>query len=463
MQNGNRSILDTDKIGRLLVSLSLPVFFGMFVQTLYNVVNTIFIGHFVGPLAIAGLSIVFPLQMMCWGLSMMVGFGASSLMSRYLGAGEPERAEHVLGNAVVINIVFSLALTAAILVNVNFWLRLIGASDEVLPFARDYAVIVIGGTVFNVFGNTLLNLVRAEGNSRVGMTAMIIGAVLNIILDSIFIVWLGWGASGAALGTVIAQIVAMVYLLSYYFTGSSYLKIRTAYLKLDFRILKDMLAIGVASFVQTVATSLSAMFVIRLVVEFGGDIALSAFGIIQRVMMFAFMPAIVFGQGMQPILGFNFGAKRYHLAIKSLTMAYIAATSLSFVAFFVLYFLPRPIISIFTTDASVVESAIYAARHIFISLPVVGTAMVGSSAFQSLGKATQAFITALARPVGFLIPAALLLPRFLGLDGVWYSFPVSDGLTFILTVILTIPIIREFRRAATGKTPPEKQLAGARL
>lgn len=464
MRNENRSVLDTDKIGRLLVTLSLPVFLGMFVQTLYNVVNTIFMGHFVGSLAIAGLSIVFPLQMMCWGISMMVGFGASSLMSRYLGSGEPERAEHVLGNAVVINIIFSLALTAAILFNVNFWLRLIGASDEVLPFARDYAIIVIGGTVFNVFGNTLLNLVRAEGNSRVGMTAMIIGAVLNIILDSIFIVWLGWGASGAALGTVIAQIVAMVYLLSYYFTGSSYLKIRTAYLKLDIRILKDTLAIGVASFVQTVATSLSAMFVIRLVVEYGGDTALSAFGIIQRVMMFAFMPAIVFGQGMQPILGFNFGAKRYHLAIKSLTMAYVAATSLSFVAFFVLYFLPRPIISIFTTDASVVESAIYAARHIFISLPVVGTAMVGSSAFQSLGKATQAFITALARPVGFLIPAALLLPRFLQLDGVWYSFPVSDGLTFVLTVILTIPIIREFRRAATtGKTPTEKQLAGARL
>jgi putative MATE family efflux protein len=464
MQNENRSVLDTDKIGRLLVTLSLPVFLGMFVQTLYNVVNTIFMGHFVGPLAIAGLSIVFPLQMMCWGISMMVGFGASSLMSRYLGSGEPKRAEHVLGNAVVINIVFSLALTAVILYNLEFWLRLIGASDEVLPFARDYAVIVIGGTVFNVFGNTLLNLIRAEGNARVGMTGMIIGAVLNIILDSIFIVWLGWGARGAAMGTVIAQIVAMIYLLSYYFTGSSYLKIRAAYLKLDFGILKQMLTIGIASFIQSVATSLSALFVIRLVVIYGGDVALSAFGIIQRVMMFALMPAIVLGQGMQPILGFNFGARRLHLAIRSLTMAHIAATSLSFVAFFVLFFLPRPIISIFTTDASVVESATYAARHIFVALPIIGMAMVGSSSFQSLGKATQAFITALARPVGFLIPAALLLPRFLQLDGVWYAFPVADSLTFLLTVILTIPVIREFRRAAaTGKTPTEKQLAGARL
>jgi putative MATE family efflux protein len=463
MQNEYRSVLDTDKIGRLLVTLSLPVFLGMFVQALYNVVNTIFMGHFVGPMAIAGLSIVFPLQMMCWGISMMVGFGASSLMSRHLGTGEPRRAEHVLGNAVVINIVFSLVLTAVILYNLDNWLRLIGASDEVLPYARDYAVIVIGGTVFNVFGMTLLNLIRAEGNARVGMIGMIIGAVLNIILDAIFIVWLGWGAKGAALGTVIAQTVAMVYLLSYYFTGSSYLKIRAANLKPDFRILKETLSIGIASFIQSAASSLSALFVIKLVVVYGGDIALSAFGIIQRVMMFALMPSIVLGQGMQPILGFNFGAKRYHLAIKSLTMAHAIATSLGFVVFFILYFLPQPIMSIFTTDASVIESATYAARHIFIALPIIGLAMVGSASFQSIGKATQAFITAIARPVVFLIPAALLLPRFFQLDGVWYSFPVSDSMTSLLTVILTIPIIRELRRAAaTGQKPAEKQLAGAR-
>jgi putative MATE family efflux protein len=463
MQNENRSVLDTDKIGRLLVTLSLPVFLGMFVQTLYNVVNTIFIGHFVGPLAIAGLSIVFPLQMMCWGLSMMVGFGASSLMSRSLGAGETEKAEHTLGNAVVINIVFSLVLTAIILYDGNFWLRLIGASKEVLPFARDYLVIVISGTVFNVFGNTLLNLIRAEGNARVGMTGMIIGAGLNIILDSIFIVWLGWGVKGAALGTVIAQIVAMVYLLSYYFTGSSYLKIRTRHLRLDLKVLKPMLAIGVASFVQSVATSLSAMFVIRLVVDLGGDVALSAFGIIQRVMMFALMPGIVLGQGVQPILGFNYGARRFSLAIRSLTMAYIAATTFSIVAFSVLYFLPGPIVSIFTTDPSVVASATYAARHIFITLPIIGMAMVGSASFQSLGKATQAFITALARPVVFLIPAVLVLPRFLQLDGVWYAFPAADFLTFLLTIVLTIPIFRQFRRAATRGKTPAKQLAGASL
>ena len=222
-----------------------------------------------------------------------------------------------------------------------------------------------------------------------------------------------------------------------------------------------MMAIGIASYVQTVATSLSAMFVIRLVVEFGGDVALSAFGIIQRVMMFAFMPGIVLGQGVQPILGYNFGARRFGLAIKSLTMAFVAATLFSFVAFFVLYFLPRPIVSVFTSDASVIDSAVATARHVFVALPIIGTAMVGASSFQSLGKATQAFITAIVRPVGFLIPAALILPRFLQLEGVWYAFPVADGLTFVLTVILTIPIIREFRRAAASSKTTEKQLVEA--
>ncbi len=463
MQNENRSVLDTDKIGRLLVTLSLPVFLGMFTQALYNVVNTIFMGHFVGPLAIAALSIVFPVQMMCWGVSMMVGFGASSLMSRSLGAGNPDRAERALGNAVIINIVFSLTLTAILLSNATFWLRLIGASPEVLPLARSYMDIVVGGTVFNVFGNTLLNLIRAEGNTRVGMIGMIIGAVLNIVLDSIFIVWLRLGVVGAAMGTVIAQIVSMVFLLSFYFTGSSHLKIRTAYLRLDLKILRPMLAVGVASFIQNVASSLSAMLVIRFVVDLGGDIALSAFGIIQRIMMFALMPSMVLGQGVQPVLGFNYGAKRFGLAAKSLTMAYIAATSISIVGFLVLRFLPRPIISVFTTDIDVITMGMYAARRIFLGLPIIGIAMVGSASFQSLGKATQAFITALARPIGFLIPAVLLLPRFLQLDGVWFSFPVSDFLTSFLTLVLTIPIIREFRRAAARARTAGKELAGAPL
>jgi putative MATE family efflux protein len=458
MQKPDRNVLDTDRIGWLLVKLATPAFFGMFVQTLYNVVNTIFIGHFVGPLAIAGLSIVFPLQMLCMGIGMMVGLGGTSLISRYLGSGDIPRAERTLGNGITCSIILSLLLTAIILPNVNFWLRLIGASDEVLPFAREYLIIIFSGTVFNVVGMALLNFVRGEGNARVGMIANMIGAILNIILDSILIILLHMGVKGAALGTVIAQIATLIYLASYYLTGSSYLKIRKSNLPLDFKILKSMFSIGTSSFIQTIGSSISAMFLIRMVVTYGGDIALSAFGILQRVMMFAMMPAMVIGQGVQPILGFNYGARRYSLALKALTIAYIASTILSILGFVVLYFIPEPIIKIFSTDPQLVATGTFAAKLIFLSMPLMGFVMVGTTSFQSIGKAVQAFITAIARPVVFLIPSVMILPRFLQLKGVFLSFPASDALTFVLTIILITPIIREFRRAAAtekqGKTIP---------
>jgi putative MATE family efflux protein len=464
MRNGNHNVLNTDKIGRLLVTLSLPAFFGMFVQTLYNVVNTIFIGHFVGPLAIAGLSIVFPLQMLSMGVGMMVGLGGTSLISRSIGAGDNTRAERALGNGVTAVIVFSILLTIIILPDVDFWLRLMGASPEVLPFARDYLVIIMAGTVFNTFAMALLNFVRGEGNARVGMSAMILGGVLNIILDAIFIIWLHMGVQGAALATIIGQIAALIYLLSYYYTGSSYLKIRMAYLRPDFEILKPMLSIGAASFVQTVAGSLSAMFIIRMVVDYGGDIALAAFGIIQRTMMFAIMPAIVLGQGMQPILGFNYGAKRFGLALKTVTLAFIASTALSFVVFLVVYLFPEQIVSIYNTDPGLVATSTYAARRVFIVLPVMGMMMVGSAVFQSIGKAKQAFITALGRPILFLIPAVLVLPRLIQLDGVWLAFPLADLLTFGLTLFMALPILREFRKAAAEEAKaPAEQLVRAPL
>jgi putative MATE family efflux protein len=451
MQKGdhNRSVLDTENVGRLLVILALPAFLGMFVQTLYNVVDTIFIGHLVGPLAIAGLSIVFPLQMLSWGIGMMVGMGGSSLISRFIGRRDNASAERTIGNGISIAIIMALIVTAVVLPLINFWLRLIGASDEVLPYARDYLTIIMSGTVFNVFAMTLLTFVRAEGNARAAMVAMMLGAILNIILDATFIILLNMGVRGAALATVISQITSLSYLLFYYASGNSYLKIRLRNLRPDFSILKQMFALGSASFVQTIGSSLSAMLLINMVVRYGGDIYLSAFGIIQRVMMFAIMPAMVTGQAVQPILGFNYGARRFGLALKALKIATMASTALSLTGFAVLYSIPGPIIKIFNTDPALVEAGIRASRLVFWSMPLMGLVMVGSTSFMSIGKAVPAFITALARPVLFLIPAVLVLPRLLGLSGVFLSFPTSDALTLLLTVLLIIPIIRQFRRAPT--------------
>ncbi|OGO07606.1 MAG: hypothetical protein A2Y92_04265 [Chloroflexi bacterium RBG_13_57_8] len=469
--NLDRNVLDTDRVGWLLLKLAPPAFFGMFVQTLYNVVNTIFIGHAVdaagnpiGMTAIAGLSIVFPVQMLFMGIGMMVGMGGTSLISRSIGSGEKAKAERTLGNGITCVLILSVIITAVILPNINGFLRLIGASEDVLPYAREYLVIIVSATVFNLLGMILLTFVRAEGNARVGMIANILGAVLNIILDAIFIIWLKMGVTGAALGTVIAQIVALIYLSTYYLSGSSYLKFHRANLRLDAGILKQIFSIGVSSFVQTIATSFSAMILLRGVVLYGGDIYLSAFGIFQRVIMFATMPAMVVGQGVQPILGFNYGARRFGLALKALMIATIASTALSLVAFVVLYTVPGPIIKIFNTDPALVDAGIRVSRLVFWSLPIMGLVMVGATSFMSIGKAVQAFITAVARPVLFLIPAVIILPRLMGLNGVFLSFPASDVLTLLLTTVLIIPVINQFRKAgASQKGTAPGQLAGPDL
>jgi putative MATE family efflux protein len=458
-------MLDDDRVGRLMLKLSAPAFFGMFVMTLYNVIDTIFIGHYVGSLGIAGLSIVFPFQMLSMGLGAMFGMGGASVISRLIGAGNPARAERALGNAITSIVVLAAVITIVGLSNADFWLRLMGASETILPYARDYMTIILIGTVFRTYAMASNALIRSEGNARVPMTGMIMGAIANIILDAIFIIPLDMGIKGAALATVLAQLLPTAYFLRYYFSGRSFLKIHTQNLILEFGIMKDILAIGIASFARTVATSLSAIFVNRVLVSYGGDIAVSAYGVINRIMMFAMMPGMVTGQGLQPVLGFNYGAKRYDRGLRAMRLAFIASTGLCLLSFMILYFAPEPIIRIFTDDSELIALASHAAKRIFLALYLMGFIMVGSLTFQSIGKAVQSFITAISRPFLFLIPLIFTLPQHLDVDGVWLAFPISDGLTFIMTVILLVPQIREMRRAKSSalqateiSTLPNQQL-----
>jgi putative MATE family efflux protein len=440
-------MLDDDRVGRLMLKLSTPAFFGMFVMTLYNVVDTIFIGHYVGSLGIAGLSIVFPFQMLSMGLGQMFGMGGASVISRLIGAGDSARAERALGNAIASIVALASVITIAGLSNADFWLRLMGASENILPYARDYMTVILTGTVFRTFSMASNALIRSEGNARVPMTGMIIGAVANIILDAIFIIPLHMGIKGAALATVLAQLLPTAYFMRYYFSGKSFLKIHAQNLMLEFSIMRDILAIGVASFARTIAGSLSAILVNRALGSYGGDEAISAYGIINRIMMFAIMPGMVTGQGLQPVLGFNYGAKRYDRALRAMKLAFIASTILCIMSFMVLYFAPEPLTRIFTNDSELIALASHAAKRIFLAMYLMGFIMVGSLTFQSVGKAVQSFVTAISRPFLFLIPLIFTLPRYLGVDGVWLAFPISDGLTFIMTIVLLIPQIRELRRA----------------
>jgi putative MATE family efflux protein len=448
-QYAAKNVMDTDRIGWLLVKLSVPAFMGMFVQSLYNVVNTIFIGHIQnGSLAIAGLSIVFPLQMLMMGMGMMLGIGGVSVISRSIGSRDINRAERTLGNGVSMVLIIGVAMSAIMLIFINPILRLIGASPEVLPFSHDYLMIIAAGNTINVAGIVLLNYCRAEGNTRITMISQILGAVSNVILDAIFILWLGWGVIGAALGTVIAQTATLIYLVSFYRAGKSFLKFHSRNLRLDVDVLRPMFAVGISAFVQTVATSLSALFLISRVAQFGGDLGLSAFGIAQRLFMFANLPAMVIGQGVQPILGFNYGAKRYHLVLKALTLAAVISTILSCLSFLVIHFFPGALVQIFTSDPDLVALGTHAVKIMFLGLPIIGMVFLGSNCFQSTGKAIPAFITAFARPVLFMVPSVFILPVFFGLDGVYGVFPASDYLSLFLIIILIFPLINQFRKNA---------------
>jgi len=437
--------LANEKIGTLLWKLSLPAGIGMFVMTLYNVVDTIFIGHMVGPLGIAGLSIVFPIQMLIMGSGLMVGIGGASLISRALGSRDPRKAEKTLGNAVLGIIVLGMLIPLVGLSDSRFWLSLMGASETVLPFAEEYLVIILLGAFVQLFAIGAGQLVRAEGNARVPMISMLIGGILNIILDACFIVGLSMGIRGAAIATVISHAVSSAYLIYYYLSGNSSLRIYAKNLIPNIAIVREITLIGVGEFARTSATSLVIVLVNRSLSAYGGDMAVAAFGIVHRVMMFVIMPNISVGQGLQPILGFNYGSKRTDRVLRVIKLSIIAATIFSVTAFLVLFFFPAPIMRIFTAERSLIAVGSHAAKLIFSVAYLIGFQVVASVVFQATGKALPAFLTAISRQILFFLPLIMILPRFFELDGVWISFPVADGLSFLLCLLLLIIQIREIK------------------
>ena len=434
MDRMNTSVLADKRIGRLMFKLTIPAFMGMFVMTLYNVIDTIFIGHYVGTDGIAGLSIVFPIQMLAMGMGMLTGMGGASVVSRLIGAQNVARAERALGNALCLNIILSTVIMVVGLSAAEFWLGLVGASETIMPYALDYMTFILVGMIFQTFSMANNGLITSEGNARVAMMGMVIGAGSNIVLDALFIIPLDMGIKGAAIATTLAHLI------------SAYLRIHLKNFILELGIIKDIMIMGVSALGRTFAGSLSAIFVNRALAEYGGDYAISTFGILNRIMMFATMPGMVVGHGLQPILGYNFGAKRYDLALKSIKIAMTVSTSWCIIAFFLLYFVPAPFIQIFSSDTELIEMASSASRNIFLVLYLMGLVFTGSMVFMAIGKAKEAFITSITQRALFLVPLVFILPPAMGIDGVWLSFPVSDGLSFILTLALLIPVWRQFKR-----------------
>jgi putative MATE family efflux protein len=436
MNKNDKSYLAEQPLNSLLLKLSLPAFVGMVVMAAYNIVDTIFVGHGVGPLAIAGLTIIFPIQMINTALAIALGLGGASIISRRLGEKNFKAARDAAGNALSLSVLTGLLLSYFGWFFLDEVLFLFGATVEIMPYAMDYFSIVLFGSPFISFAMAGNNVIRAEGNAKMAMYTMILSAGTNIILDPIFIFGLNLGIRGAAWATIISQIAAALFVYYYFSSGKSLIRLTIKSLYIKTAIVKEILAIGASSLVRQASGSVVAALVNHLLAKYGGDMAIAAYGLILRVMMFAFMPMFGVVQGVQPIIGYNYGARNFKRVRDSVKLAMKVTTVIAFSAFIIFMFFAEWIYMLFTTNDELITIGSAATRFVMIALPLVGVQMIMGAFFQSLGKAAASLIITTSRQVLYVIPFLMLLSYYLGVDGIWLTFPVADILSLLTASIL---------------------------
>ncbi|WP_373601458.1 MATE family efflux transporter [Paraclostridium bifermentans] len=440
----NEQILGTESIPRLLLKYSVPAIIGMMVNALYNVVDRIFIGNIpdVGPLAITGVGICLPIMTIILAFSMLIGIGATTNISIKLGQGKREDAERIIGNSISLSIIIGLIISVIGIIFGDTILKLFGASDLTIQYAKDYIYIILGGSIFSMLGYTLNNTIRGDGNPKLAAMIMITGCLTNIVLDALLIFVLKLGIQGAAIATVASQIVTAIWGLSYYIKGKSNLKFEKSSLKLDKNLVKIIFAIGSAPFAMQLATSLVQVISNNALKMYGGDLAIGAMATISSISMMCLMPIFGLNQGAQPIIGFNFGAKQYDRANKTFKLSALVAIVIMTTGWILVQTIPEVIVGMFNKDPKLMSISVNGAKIYLLMLPIIGISITGSNYIQSIGKAKIAMFLSLLRQVILLIPMIIVLPRIFGLDGVWYAQPVSD---FIATVITSIILYKELK------------------
>ena len=445
--------LGTEKIGKLLSKYAGPAIVAMTASSLYNMIDSIFIGHGVGPLAIAGLAVTFPLMNLSAAFGTLVGVGASTIMSVLLGQKNYDIANKVLGNVVVLNILVGVLFMAVSLIFLDPILYFFGASENTIVYAREYMqVILLGNAVTHLYLG-LNSLLRASGNPKMAMYLTILTVVLNIILAPIFIFWWDMGIRGAALATVIAQLTALIVILRFFSNKDRLLHFRKGIFKVDVRIAKDSLSIGLAPFLMNAAACLVTLLINQQLKTYSGDLAIGAYGIVNRISFLFIMINMGLNQGMQPIAGYNYGARKYSRVIEVYKKTVKFATLVALVGFAVSVGIPHAAVSIFTSDAELIELAAKGLVLINLMLPVVGFQMVTSNLFQCLGMINKSIILSMSRQLLFLIPLLYFLPMFLDAKGIWISFPISDFLAATLTAILLIGLMKKLKMLKDGDDP----------
>jgi len=425
-------MLGTMSMGRLLAKLSIPATIGMMVNALYNVVDTIYIGRGVGALAIGGLTISFPFQMIVMAIGMTIGVGSASVISRNLGSGNREKAYRAAGTALSVSVLIGLIIMIGGTVFLDNILRLFGASDTLLGYARSYLSVILLGVPLISFSMTSNNLVRAEGKAMIAMISMLIGTVMNIILDPIFIFVFQMGIKGAAIATVISQGLSFIFLFYFFVSGRSSLKIKTSYLIPNFILFKEMVLIGLPAFIRQAGGSVLAVIMNNVLLVYGGDLAIASYGVLNRLLMFILMPIFGVVQGFQPIAGYNYGAEKFDRVQNSIKLSIIITTSMATISFLAGILFPEFFINLFTTDEKLISLSVNGLRRVILFIPLIGVQIIGAAFFQSVGKALPSLILGMSRQIIFLIPFVLIFPYFMGLNGIWLSFPAADiGATLV--------------------------------
>jgi putative MATE family efflux protein len=439
--NANR--LGTEPVGKLLLEYALPAIIGMTASSLYSVIDRIFIGNGVGPFAISGLALTMPLMNLTIAFGAMIGAGASTMVSIRLGQKRKEEATHILCNTLLLNFIISCCVSALGLIFLNPILRAFGASDATLPYARDFMRIILVANIFNHNFVGLNNVMRASGYPRKAMWSTLLTVIINICLAPLFIFVFHWGIKGAALATSISQFCGFVWVMAHFLNPGHFLHFQRGFFGLRERIIKDILAIGVSPFFMNVGASMVAMIFNISLSKYGGggmhsDMAIGAYGIVNSVAILFIMICLGLTMGMQPIVGFNYGARQNDRVLKAFKKAAIGATAITTIGFLLAVLLPRQLASLFTHDEELIRQSVFALRTVLLLFPIVGFQMVTSNFFQSVGKAYIAIVLSMSRQFLFLIPFLLIFPHFWGLKGVWFAAPAGDILASILTITLLL-------------------------
>lgn len=438
--------LGTEKISKLLTKYSIPAIIAMTASAIYNITDSIFIGHGAGPMAISGFAITFPVMNLAAAFGSLIGAGGSALLSLRLGQKDYLSAKKILGNVILLNLIIGSVFSFIMLSFLDKILLFFGATENTLPYARDFMHIILFGTVITHLYLGLNALLRSLGSPLKAMIATLFTVVLNLILNPMFIFGFKLGIKGSALATVISQSCVLIWQLSVFLNKKNMIRIEKSIFKLSYRIVKEIFSIGLSPFLMNFASCIIIIIINRGLVKYGGDLAVGAYGIVNR-MSFLFV-LIVFGlnQGMQPIAGYNYGAKLFDRVSKVLKITILFATIVVTVGFIVVHLFPNSITSFFTSDQQLINLTIRGMKFAFMFFPIIGFQMVSATFFQSIGMAYKAIFLSLTRQVIFLIPCLLILPSFLGIDGIWISLPISDLASTILTAILLTLQLKKLKK-----------------